>query len=51
TRLQEGDVILSINGADIRSLDDLAAAVQDQSRRWQIAFVRDGQRVVLRIRG
>nr|WP_318527498.1 Do family serine endopeptidase [Defluviimonas sp. WL0002] len=51
TRLQKGDVILAINGLDIRSLDDLQAAATSTTRRWQLAFVRDGQRIVLRLRG
>ncbi|MCT8328054.1 Do family serine endopeptidase [Albidovulum sediminis] len=51
TRLQKGDVILAINGIEIRDLSDLETVARAQSRRWQIEFVRDGQRVALRIRG
>ncbi len=51
TRLQKGDVILAINGIEIRDLSDLETVTRAQSRRWQIEFVRDGQRVALRIRG
>ncbi|MCV2865078.1 trypsin-like peptidase domain-containing protein [Albidovulum sediminicola] len=51
TRLQSGDVILAINGVEIRSLRDLEAVASQPSRRWQITFVRDGQRLVLRLRG
>ena len=43
--VKPGDVILRVNGADIRSVDELKAAVRREPRAWQLSL-RRGERVL-----
>jgi serine protease Do len=43
---QTGDIIRSVNGADINRVDDLARAL-NAGNRWNIAMERGGRRIVL----
>jgi len=43
--VKPGDVILRVNGADIRSVDELKAAVRSAPRAWQLSL-RRGERVL-----
>ncbi len=38
-----GDIILSLNGNDIKTKDDFARFAAQNSRSWQIVFQRDGK--------
>ena len=49
--LQAGDVILSVNGVKVGSVDDLKAAVKTRARGWQVQFMRAGQTLTLDITG
>ena len=40
---EAGDVILSVNGRPVGSVDELKAALSGRVQAWQIAFRRDGQ--------
>jgi S1-C subfamily serine protease len=40
---EAGDVILSVNGRPVGSVDELKAALAGRVQTWQIAFRRDGQ--------
>ncbi|MFI5021829.1 MAG: Do family serine endopeptidase [Alphaproteobacteria bacterium] len=43
--VKPGDVILRVNGADMRSVDELKAAVRSAPRAWQLSL-RRGERVL-----
>lgn len=46
--LQEGDILLSVNGQKIETPDDVKAAAQAPTRFWQVDVIRQGQRLRLR---
>ncbi|MFN4155584.1 MAG: Do family serine endopeptidase [Paracoccaceae bacterium] len=48
--LRPGDVLLAINGRAVAAPQDVAAAAQEQTRRWAIDVNRGGQIVRLRFR-
>lgn len=48
--LQPGDILKSINDKDVTAPADVEAAAAEQSRRWQISLVRQGQMLNLRFR-
>lgn len=50
TGLRTGDILLAINGEDLRSTDDVLRQSASQSRNWHIDVLRDGRRVSLRFR-
>jgi hypothetical protein len=41
--LRRGDIILNLQGRDIRTLDDFRTIASGQARAWQITLRRDGQ--------
>ena len=48
--LAAGDIITAINGTDITSPADVTTAAQDQTRRWEVDILRQGQPMRLRFR-
>ena len=50
TGLRRGDIILTMNGAEVASTDDVVRLAQEQTRNWRIEVLRDGRRVALRFR-
>jgi Do/DeqQ family serine protease len=48
--LQPGDLLLSINGVNMTSPKDVEKAAKQETRRWAIDLVRDGQTLRLRFR-
>ena len=50
TGLLPGDVLLSINGEQVTTTEDVIRAARTQTRNWQIEALRDGRRVLLRFR-
>ncbi|MCC5958412.1 MAG: trypsin-like peptidase domain-containing protein [Rhodobacteraceae bacterium] len=50
TGLRTGDILLAINGEDVRTTDDVLRLSGSQSRNWHIDVLRDGRRVSLRFR-
>ncbi|MCB2137501.1 MAG: PDZ domain-containing protein, partial [Rhodobacteraceae bacterium] len=51
SRLQPGDIVLSLNGVDIATPEDFRAVAENPTRRWQIEFMRDGKRALIRLSG
>ncbi|MEZ5751258.1 MAG: Do family serine endopeptidase [Paracoccaceae bacterium] len=45
-----GDIIVGVNGAPIRDTDDLAEALSQRGRYWEIELIREGRRNLLRFR-
>jgi S1-C subfamily serine protease len=41
--LQPGDIILSVNDADIETVADLDKALEDGGRKWSLKINRGGQ--------
>jgi type II secretory pathway component PulC len=48
--LRPGDILLAINDHGISHSQDVARAVREPVRLWQIDLVRDGRRSTLRFR-
>jgi Do/DeqQ family serine protease len=46
---RKGDVLLNINGAVIDSVDTLRGILEQNPRKWQIQFLRGGQKIFLRL--
>lgn len=46
--LQEGDILLSVNGQPIQRPQDVRLAAQDKTHFWQVDVLRDGNRLRLR---
>jgi Do/DeqQ family serine protease len=46
---RKGDVLLNINGAAIDSVDTLRGILEQNPQRWQIQFLRAGQKIFLRL--
>jgi Do/DeqQ family serine protease len=49
--LRPGDIVRAVNGREIRSVADVAAAVATRQRVWQVTIERDGQRITAQFRG
>ena len=49
--LQRGDTIRAVNGQKIENVRDLAAAVAEPQRAWQVTIVRNGREVTATFRG
>lgn len=48
--LQVGDVIISINGHNIMSIDDLRSAIEsNRGRQWIMKIIRDGRSISVRL--
>lgn len=45
-----GDIVLGVNGRQIETTNDLVLASQEQTRRWALDLLRDGQILRLRFR-
>ena len=43
--VRPGDLIVSVNGARIKTLDDLQSALEEDTARWAIELDRNGQRI------
>lgn len=43
--IQPGDMIRGVNGKEVNSVRELAAALTQTGRRWQIVIERNGQRI------
>jgi S1-C subfamily serine protease len=41
----KGDIIREVNGAEIKSAEDLEKAASRRTRLWRFTFVRDGQTI------
>ncbi|MCB1397653.1 MAG: Do family serine endopeptidase [Rhodobacter sp.] len=50
TGLQPGDILLSVNRQAIHDTADLDRALRDNARYWEVEFVRDGRRNLVRFR-
>lgn len=46
---RKGDIILEVNGQAIDNIETLRGALQQATRRWQIAFMRNGRKAYLRL--
>jgi serine protease Do len=42
-RFRKGDIILAVNGREVKRVRDLQAALNRRARNWQIAFERKGR--------
>ncbi|RMD93405.1 MAG: Do family serine endopeptidase [Alphaproteobacteria bacterium] len=51
TGLAPGDILIAINGVEIRTTRDLQKVARSRPRSWEILFERAGQRSLIRIRG
>jgi Do/DeqQ family serine protease len=47
--LQKGDVVLGVNGAEIRETKDLVAATAQKARGWDLIIERSGQTIHTRV--
>jgi Do/DeqQ family serine protease len=47
--LQKGDVVLAVNGAEIRETRDLVAALSQKARAWDLTIARGGQTIRTRV--
>jgi serine protease Do len=43
TGFRQGDIILELNGREIRRIGDLEAEIEEERRRWRISIRRDGR--------
>jgi S1-C subfamily serine protease len=48
--LTPGDIITTINGTDIAYPADVTSAAQEDTRRWEVDILRQGQPLRLRFR-
>ena len=46
---RKGDIILEVNGEAIDNIETLRGALQQATRRWQIAIMRGGRKAYLRL--
>jgi Do/DeqQ family serine protease len=47
---RKGDLLVVINRAEIKTVADLKAALEDDAERWNIGILRGGKQFVLRLR-
>ena len=47
--VQKGDVVLGVNGVEIRETKDLVAATAQKARAWDLVIVRAGQTIRTRV--
>ena len=49
--LRPGDMVLNVNGRDIKTVADLRAAARQPAQRWSVALIRNGQTISFAIDG
>lgn len=49
--LRPGDIVRAINGREIRTVGDLAAAVAARQRVWRVTIEREGRQITAQFRG
>ncbi len=50
-RLRPGDILLSINASDIKTVNDLQSALQVSAGEWRISLRRGNNKINLVVRG
>ena len=46
--LRVGDVVVSMQGTSVESIEDVVRQSQQRTRRWSFELIRDGRRVSVR---